>query len=156
LGTCLLRADYASPVPEILAALANQTIYRDDIFDRKPLGHEWGKGRVTLIGDAAHPVQPSIGQGGCMAIEDAFELVKRLNGAMVEDSIPLLLRQFEASRSDRVTRVFTTSRQVGKLGQAEGKIACLLRNWIYKLTPTWLADLQFKWLFDYVPNWDKT
>ena len=149
-------SDYASPVPEILVALANQTIYRDDIFDREPLGHEWGKGRVTLIGDAAHPVQPSIGQGGCMAIEDAFELVKRLNGAMVEDSIPLLLRQFEASRSDRVTRVFTTSRQVGKLGQAEGKIACLLRNWIYKLTPTWLADLQFKWLFDYVPNWDKT
>jgi 2-polyprenyl-6-methoxyphenol hydroxylase-like FAD-dependent oxidoreductase len=149
-------ADYASPVPEILAALASQKIYRDDIFDRQPLGREWGKGRVTLIGDAAHPVQPNIGQGGCMAIEDAFELVKRLNGVTEEDAIPLILREFEASRSDRTTRVFNTSRQVGQLGQAEGKFACLLRNWIYKLMPTWLADLQFKWLFDYAPSWDKT
>lgn len=85
-----------------------------------------------------------------MAIEDAFELVKQLSlGA--EDTVPSLLRQFEASRSDRVARVFTTSRQVGQLGQAESEIACFIRDWIYKLVPTRLADQQFKWLFDYVP-----
>lgn len=144
---------YASPVPAILEALANQPIYRDDIYDRSPLGQTWGQGRVTLIGDAAHPVQPNLGQGGCMAIEDAFELVKHLSQP-VKNSVPSLLRQFEASRCDRVSRVFTTSRQVGQLGQAEGAIACYLRNWLYKLTPTKLADQQFKWLFDYVPHWD--
>ena len=146
---------YASPVPDILELLTNQPIYRDDIYDRAPLGREWGRGRVTLIGDAAHPVQPNIGQGGCMAIEDAFELVKQLSTSAKEDFVPSLLRQFEVSRCDRVTRVYTTARQVGQLGQAEGAIACFIRNWIYKLTPTKLADQQFKWLFDYVPNWDK-
>lgn len=146
-------SSYASPVSAIVEVLGNQPIYRDDIYDRVPLGKEWGRGRVTLIGDAAHPVQPNIGQGGCMAIEDAFELVKRLSPCVQPDSLPSLLRQFEASRCDRVSRVFTTARQVGKLGQAEGVIPCFLRDWIYKLTPPWLADQQFKWLFDYVPHW---
>ncbi len=145
---------YGKPVPAILDALASQPIYRDDIYDRHPLGQVWGRGQVTLIGDAAHPVQPNIGQGGCMAIEDAFELAKRLSKYVKEDSVPSLLRQFEASRCDRVTRVFTTARQVGQLGQAESVIACYIRNWLYKLTPTKLADQQFKWLFDYVPSWD--
>lgn len=147
-------SSYANPVPAILEALTNQLIYRDDIYDREPLGQTWGRGRVTLIGDAAHPVQPSIGQGGCMAIEDAFELVKRLATIREEETVPSLLRQFEASRCDRITRVFTTSRQIGQIGQAEYPIACFIRNWSYKLTPTWLADLQFKWLFDYIPHWN--
>lgn len=146
-------ADYAEPVPSILKVLEDHNIYRDDIFDRQPLGNCWGKGRVTLIGDAAHPVQPNLGQGGCMAVEDAFELVKLLKTAANSDHVSLL-RQFEGSRSQRVTRVFTTSRQVGQLGQTNSAIGCLLRNWIYKLTPTWLADLQFKWLFDYQPSWE--
>jgi len=143
-------SSYANPVPAILEALTDQPIYRDDIYDREPLGKSWGQGRVTLVGDAAHPVQPNLGQGGCMAIEDAFELVKQLASISVE-TVPVSLRQFEASRCERVTRVFSTSRQVGQLGQAEHPIACFMRNWIYKITPTWLADLQFKWLFDYRP-----
>ena len=149
-------SSYASPVPAILDALVDQTIYRDDIYDREPPGQVWGVGRVTLIGDAAHPVQPNLGQGGCMAIEDAFELTKQVSTLPKAESVSRLLRQFEASRCDRVARVFTTSRQVGQLGQAEQPIACFLRNWLYKLTPTRLADLQFKWLFDYAPHWDES
>ncbi|HLO47163.1 MAG TPA: FAD-dependent monooxygenase, partial [Kamptonema sp.] len=147
---------YAEPVPAIIEALEGEKIYRDDIVDRPPLGSQWGQGRVTLIGDAAHPVQPSIGQGGCMAVEDAFELASLLFTNYSGDNVPLLLRQFEASRTQRVTRVFDTSRQVGKLAQADTALGCLLRNWIYKLTPTRLADLQFKWLFDYQPQWHQT
>jgi 2-polyprenyl-6-methoxyphenol hydroxylase-like FAD-dependent oxidoreductase len=151
----LIFSDYAEPVPSILKVLENENIYRDDIFDREPLGNYWGQGRVTLIGDAAHPVQPNLGQGGCMAIEDAFELAKLLSKAVNPDQVVLLLRQFESSRSQRVTRVFTTSRQVGQLGQTNSAIGCVLRNWFYKLTPTRLADLQFKWLFDYQPSWNE-
>jgi 2-polyprenyl-6-methoxyphenol hydroxylase-like FAD-dependent oxidoreductase len=145
-------SSYANPVPAILERLIDQSIYRDDIYDREPLGQVWGRGRATLIGDAAHPIQPSIGQGGCMAIEDAFELVKQLS-TRSQESIPAALRQFEASRCDRIRRVFTTSRQVGQLGQAESAIACFIRNKVYKLMPTRLADLQFRWLFDYLPSW---
>lgn len=145
-------SSYVNPIPSILEALSNQLIYRDDIYDREPLGQTWGEGRVTLIGDAAHPVQPNLGQGGCMAIEDSFELIKQLSTVQAAETVPSLLRQFEASRCDRIRRVFTTSRQVGRLGQAEQPIVCFTRNWIYRLTPTWLADLQFKWLFDYAPH----
>lgn len=147
-------SSYADPVPKILDALSDQPIYRDDIYDREPLGQVWGRGRATLIGDAAHPVQPNLGQGGCMAIEDAFELVKQLVPSQDAESVSSLLRQFERSRCDRVTRVFTSSRQVGQLGQAEHPIACFLRNWSYKLIPPRLAYLQFKWLFDYHPDWN--
>lgn len=135
--SCSRFSGYASPVPAILEVLANQPLYRDDIYDRVPLVPEWGRGRVTLIGDAAHPVQPNLGQGGCMAIEDAFELVKRLSSGSnaKADAVPSLLRQFEASRCARVSRVFATSRQVGQFGQAESAIACFIRNWLYKLTP---------------------
>ena len=87
-----------------------------------------------------------------MAIEDAFELVRQLSVAAREDCVPSRLRQFEASRCDRVARVYTTARQVGQLGQAEGAVACFIRDWIYKLIPTKLADQQFKWLFDYIPT----
>nr|WP_275974411.1 FAD-dependent monooxygenase [Argonema galeatum] len=114
---------------------------------------QWGRGRVTLIGDAIHPVQPNLGQGGCMAIEDAFELVKMLIiGEEKGDDIPAVLRQFEASRSKRVEKVFTTARQVGNLGQTDSDLGCFLRDLIYWLMPTWLGDLQFKWLFDYEPK----
>jgi 2-polyprenyl-6-methoxyphenol hydroxylase-like FAD-dependent oxidoreductase len=89
-----------------------------------------------------------------MAIEDAFELVKQLSKSPKEELIPSQLRQFESSRSERVSRVYTTARQVSQLGQIEGPLACFIRNWIYKLTPTKLADKQFKWLFDYAPEWN--
>jgi 2-polyprenyl-6-methoxyphenol hydroxylase-like FAD-dependent oxidoreductase len=146
-------ADYAQPIPAIIDSLNEETIYRDDICDREPLGTQWGRGCITLIGDASHPVQPNLGQGGCMAIEDSFELVKYLLvGQSKGEDIPTNLRQFEQSRSSRVEKVFTVSRQVGNLAQTDSAFGCLLRNSIYRLTPTWLGDLQFKWLFDYQPK----
>lgn len=146
-----LFSDYAQPIPSIIESLDETRIYRDDIMDRLPLGTQWGQGRVTLIGDAAHPVQPNIGQGACMAIEDAYELVQHLSKS---DNLEITgsLRQFEKSRSQRVKKVFATSRQIGKLGQTNTVFGCTLRNWLYRLTPTWLGDLQFKWLFDYQPS----
>ncbi|BAZ38315.1 monooxygenase FAD-binding protein [Calothrix sp. NIES-4101] len=145
--------DYAQPIPAIIDSLDENIIYRDDIYDREPLGNEWGKGYTTLIGDASHPVQPNLGQGGCMAIEDAFELVKYLViGQAKGEEIPTSLRQFEQSRSSRVAKVFTVSRQVGQLAQTDSAFGCWLRDSIYRLTPTWLGDLQFKWLFDYQPK----
>jgi 2-polyprenyl-6-methoxyphenol hydroxylase-like FAD-dependent oxidoreductase len=146
-----LFSDYAQPIPTIIESLDETEIYRDDIMDRLPLGIQWGQGRVTLIGDAAHPVQPNIGQGGCMAIEDAYELAQSLTQSQ-DQEITACLRQFEQYRSQRVEKVFNTSRQIGKLGQIDTLFGCWLRNWIYRLTPTWLGDLQFKWLFDYQLN----
>ena len=51
---------------------------RRDIYDRPPV-FKWTKNNVILLGDSAHAMQPNLGQGGCMAIEDAYQLAKDLH-----------------------------------------------------------------------------
>ena len=51
---------------------------RRDIYDRPPV-FKWTKQNVILLGDSAHAMQPNLGQGGCMAIEDAYQLAKDLH-----------------------------------------------------------------------------
>jgi 2-polyprenyl-6-methoxyphenol hydroxylase-like FAD-dependent oxidoreductase len=69
-----------------------------------------------------------------MAVEDSFELASLLCTSQAGgDTVPSLLRQFEGSRTQRVTRVFNSSRQIGKLAQVNTALGCLLRNGIYKL-----------------------
>ena len=59
-------------------ATPESDVLRRDIFDRPPV-FKWTKGQVILLGDSAHAMQPNLGQGGCMAIEDAYQLSKDLN-----------------------------------------------------------------------------
>ena len=58
---------------DLIEATPEDDVLRRDIFDRPPI-FKWVDGRVVLLGDSAHAMQPNLGQGGCMAIEDAFQL----------------------------------------------------------------------------------
>ena len=69
------------PVADLVEAAEEGTILRTDIYDREPLGERWGEGKVTLLGDAAHPMTPNLGQGACQAIEDAVVLARCLGEA---------------------------------------------------------------------------
>lgn len=70
----------------------------------------WHRGRVALLGDAAHAVSPSSGQGACLAMEDALELARRLRD---HDEVPAALAAYEHARRDRVERIAAVGRKRG-------------------------------------------
>ncbi len=116
------------PIPAVIAATEDAGILRNDIVDRNPI-RNWGRGRVTLLGDAAHPMTPNFGQGACQAIEDAEALAVCLTGAT---DFSAALKSYEASRRDRTAFVTNASRQVGAISQWENPLLCWLRNIIMR------------------------
>src|SRR5262249_48152410 len=66
-----------APIEAVIESTQEDVLLRNDIFDRPPVTR-WSEGRVTLLGDAAHPMTPNLGQGACQAIEDAVILASLL------------------------------------------------------------------------------
>jgi len=121
-----------SPIPEIIEATPGAGILRNDMLDRLPL-KDWGRGRVTLLGDAAHPTTPNLGEGAGMAIEDAVCLAAILTE--VRD-VQAALRHYEQSRFPRTTAITKNSWRFGNIGQWENPFACWLRNRLTSWTPS--------------------
>ncbi|KAF8060065.1 Zeaxanthin epoxidase [Scenedesmus sp. PABB004] len=72
---------WCEDVTDLIKATPEPDILRRDISDRPPI-FSWARGRVALLGDSAHAMQPNLGQGGCMAIEDAFQLGEDVAAAL--------------------------------------------------------------------------
>jgi salicylate hydroxylase len=87
------------------------------ISDRDPLRH-WSRGRVTLLGDAAHPTLQSYAQGACMALEDAVCLADCI--ALCAGDFIEAFRRYEAARCVRTARVQLESRLLWDVYHAEG------------------------------------
>ena len=108
-STAELRAAFrgwSDPVHEILDCVVDP-VYRWALHDREPL-EKWGRGCVTLLGDACHPMLPFMAQGACQALEDAVDLASRLapmaeSGDVTE--VPAALRRYEDARRPRTSRV---------------------------------------------------
>ncbi|KAK1438996.1 hypothetical protein QVD17_04811 [Tagetes erecta] len=103
-------------VVDLLLATDEEAILRRDIFDRTPK-FTWGKGRVTLLGDSVHAMQPNLGQGGCMAIEDSYQLALELDKAWKQSTksgapvdITSSLRKYEDARRLRVAVIHGLAR----------------------------------------------
>ena len=64
-------ASWHDPIPALILATDHAAILRNDIYDRDP-ANRWGSGRITILGDAAHPMTPNLGQGACQAIEERW------------------------------------------------------------------------------------
>ncbi|HSS74849.1 MAG TPA: FAD-dependent monooxygenase [Gaiellaceae bacterium] len=77
------------------------------LFDRQPL-ERWSVGRVTLLGDACHPMLPFMAQGSAQAVEDAAALTTCLSA---ETDVPAALRRYEAARLPRASRIQAMSAQ---------------------------------------------
>lgn len=120
------------PIEELIRATDERAILHTAIYDRDPLGEQWGEGQISLLGDAAHPMTPDLGQGACQAIEDAAVLAKCLS----EESDPALgLRHYEAHRARRVATIVGRSRHLGRVAQLKNPLLCGLRDVLLKAMP---------------------
>jgi salicylate hydroxylase len=137
-----LAAEYAGwdkPVVDTISSL--EETFRWGIYDRAPLPY-WSTARVTLMGDAAHPMVPHVGQGAGQSIEDAITLAVLLEGCTAA-GVAGHLKLYEALRLARTSRVQTLARAAGKLYRSEHENpsakAERLREWM----------AQGKWVYEH-------
>jgi salicylate hydroxylase len=125
-----LRAEFAGWDPRVEGLLRQvQHTFRSALYDREPMP-VWTKGRLTLLGDAAHPMLPHLGQGANQSIEDGMALATILAHAD-RKSVPLALLAYEKLRRERVADVQRGARQNGMrydsaytdIGQRDAEIA---------------------------------
>ncbi len=143
----LLRifGEWHNPIRALIEATPEVAILRNDIYDRPPL-KSWGRGHSTLLGDAAHPMTPNLGQGACQALEDAVILAKQLQATA---DIPAALRAYEARRIPRTSKIVQQSRRVGWVGQWQHPLAIATRNYLVKHLLARLQYQQFASLIGY-------
>jgi salicylate hydroxylase len=104
-----IKTAYAGFHPEARALVeACGEVMCSALHIRDPLAR-WSQGRVTLLGDACHPMTPFMAQGACMAIEDGVVLARCLDG-VTPDSVPAALVRYETTRRERTARVQIGSR----------------------------------------------
>jgi 2-polyprenyl-6-methoxyphenol hydroxylase-like FAD-dependent oxidoreductase len=119
---------WADPITEIIAATAEQAILRTDISDVDPAA-TWGRGRATLLGDAAHAMTFNVGQGACTAIEDAVVLADRLDNA---DDKEAALRAYEAESRARTLPLQRLGRRIGKMAMWSNPVATGVRDFMWR------------------------
>lgn len=123
--------DYGSPVPEVIDATRQENILANGIYELEPAPN-WYRGRVALLGDAAHATTPNLGQGGCMAIEDAVVLARTLaDNASLEQAFS----HYENQRFERSAKITLASRTIGNSVQKSNRVVAGLRNLAMKWAP---------------------
>lgn len=106
------------------------------------------RGRIALIGDAAHPVLPFLAQGGALAIEDAAVLAAGLSAN--ESAVATALKAYAAQRRSRVRRVQTAARRNGRTFHAGPLVAAARNLIIRRLGPDGMAD-RYAWIYGWTP-----
>jgi len=125
---------YAGWAPEVRAAIEAtpaDIILKIHAKDRQPVT-QFCDGHVALLGDAAHPMLTSLGQGAAQAIEDAVVLAERLT---TTPDLRTALAEYEAYRHPRANEIVNAARSMSGIEQTESSIACWLRDWYIRLAP---------------------
>lgn len=114
---------WPEPITAVVEATAEAEVLRNDLYDR-PEVRTWTRGRVTLMGDAAHPMLPNVGQGACQALEDAVALGRALATLPADQA----LHAYEARRLKRANNFVAQSRLSGRMARSNNPVVFTLRN----------------------------
>ena len=140
-----LFAGWHEPIPDFLEATEEGEILKNGARDCPPLRH-WGREMVTLLGDAAHPCTPNLGQGGCMALEDALVLAKCVKR---ETSLPAALRRYETLRSHRTKHIQKRSLRIGQIGQWQNSVFVTGREIVTRMLPSAIIERNLRRVYSY-------
>ena len=125
-----LFAGWHHPIPIFMEK--TEVIIKNSLSDRVPT-KGWSKNNVVLIGDAAHPTTPNLGQGGCTAIEGAYLLSKCIDKYGLTEKA---YNRYEELHFDRAKQINLESLRLGKIGQLSNPLAIFLRNLLFYITPS--------------------
>jgi 2-polyprenyl-6-methoxyphenol hydroxylase-like FAD-dependent oxidoreductase len=127
-------AQFHEPFRAIVRGTPREDLRLDELFERDPIS-PWGRGPVTLLGDAAHPMLPHAGQGAAQALEDAVVLGSSLRGVRDQSSIEAALRRYERVRIPRTRAVVALARRNARMGSIDNAVGCWVRDQIIRFIP---------------------
>jgi 2-polyprenyl-6-methoxyphenol hydroxylase-like FAD-dependent oxidoreductase len=120
------------PIPRLLDATPPGDVLHLDIHDLHLPLPPFTRGRVALLGDAAHAMTPDVGQGACQAVEDAVTLAAALAG---EPDVPRALSVYDDQRRPRTQSIVKAAKRAGRLAQADGAVTVALRDLMMRMVP---------------------
>jgi salicylate hydroxylase len=144
-----LLAGYPNWHPNVLNLFSMaENIFKWGLFDRDPMT-TWSSGRITLLGDAAHPMLPFLSQGAAMAIEDGYVL-----GAVLAEQAQLssAFQKYEALRLPRTSRVQLESRKRGETYHVSSPVKRWYRDTLYRvkqMVNPQKTGIQANWVYSY-------
>jgi hypothetical protein len=127
------------PIPALIESTEPDAIEPTFTYDRPPR-RTWGRGRVRLLGDAAHPMKPNIGQGAAQALEDAVVLGLCIGTNRDPENA---LRDYERRRVKRANAVVRASRRTGRAAEVRSPLAARLRDVVMKALPDRLTVARY-------------
>jgi 2-polyprenyl-6-methoxyphenol hydroxylase-like FAD-dependent oxidoreductase len=128
-------------LPEAIAATDGDAILQNDLVDRKPI-RRYTSGRLALLGDAAHPTTPNLGQGANMAIDDAIALARALRD---EPTLAGALARYERERIPRTRLIVERSWRFGQLCRWDSRLGVALRETMMRATPASVLRKMLRW-----------
>lgn len=103
---------WPDPIPHLLASTDPAAVLRNDLYDRTAAA-TWARERAVIVGDAAHPMRPHLGQGGCQGLEDAAILASLTAGGKTD--LSTAFQRFARFRRSRVRALALESRTIGQI-----------------------------------------